>query len=335
MIIFLITACIAKQPTAQATDTLTIPTITITAEPTPTLTLTPTSTPTPAPTLPSGVNNVVQVNFFNSYRYYCRRNNFTNREVQGFFHTAIHLQNTQDDSNAPVYGLGLEFSPEPGIKSNRNVRREYLELMGPPVYKWFFGNVQEEPIQNMYMSESYFEPDGSFGAEFTPGFDASISVDKKNFSEPDDQVVTLTIVPRENLRAPDFVFHLSGGAYGDAADAVITSLGPGEHRGPSGERITISQDRKNIGVDTLPLTIDEPYSFSMTLRVDPGQSNVIYRPYVAIAHMLPGGSSDRGTKPGNTLTVPIDKVGTWTWAANGEYLWEWQGPGIQYEVSFN
>lgn len=257
---------------------------------------------------------------------------FTNREVMGSFETAITLQNISDDSSAPVYGLGLEFSTEPGITIER-VREEYLEILGPPVFKWFFGNVPEEPIQNVYGSEASIVPGSSFRAPFTPGFDASISMDKTNFSEPAAQVFTLTIVPRQNF-ITDFIFHLDGGAYGDAADVVITSLEPGEHIGPAGERITVTLDRKNIAVDTLSLTINEAYSFTMTLQVDPRQPNTTYKPFTAIAWILPGGS-DRGTTLGNMLTVQVDKVGIWTWTAIGEYLWEWQGPGTQYGVDFN
>lgn len=317
--------------TATPNPTLTqVPTLTETAIPTMALTPAPTLTPTPIPTLPPGVNNLVMVNFFNSFRYHSTGKTFINREVNGFLHNAIMLQNTPDDSSAPVYGLGLEFSTEPGVTKS-NVQREYLELMGPPVFKWFFGNVPEEPIRGV--TEAYFDPEGSFGALFTPGFDASISVDKRNFTEPGAQVVTLTIVPRQYLYNPDFIFHLDGGAYARYADVVISSLDPGEHRGPAGERITVTPDRKDIMVDDLSLTINEPYSFTMTLRVDPRQPNINYEPYVGIA-WLPG-ESNRGTTLGNMLTVPVDKVGIWTWTAIGEYLWEWQGPGTQYEVSFN
>jgi len=256
-------------------------------------------------------------------------------------HAAIILNNTPDDSSAPVYGLGLEFSTESGVTSFSNVRREYLEVMGPPVFKWFFGNVPEpeDPSSAIWGPEAYVDPEGGFGGFFTPGFDASISVDKKLFSEPDDQVVTLTIVPRQKIENPNIIFHLGGGKYRSAADAVITSLDPGEHRGPAGESIIVSPDRKNIEVaGELPLTIDEPYSFTMTLRVDPLGSNITYKPYTAVA-WIPGtsdkGTSDRGTTFGNMLKVPVDKVGIWTWTANGEYLWEWQGPRIQYEVSFH
>lgn len=309
-----------------------VPTLTETTTPTMSITPAPTFTPTPIPTLPPGVSNLVHVDFFNSFRFHSVAQAFINREVKGFLHNSIHLQNTPDESSAPVYGLGLELSTEPGV-IQRGVREEYLEILGPPVFKWFFGNVPEEPIQDVYMSEAYFEPGGSFGALFTPGFDASISVDKMRFSEPDAQVVILTIVPRQDLYNPSFIFHLGGGTYGGAADVVITSLDLGEHRGPAGERITVTPDRKNIGVDDLSLTINEPYSFSMTLRVDPHQLNTKYEPYLGIA-WLPG-ESIRGTELGNMLTVPIDKVGIWTWTAIGEYLWEWQGPGTQYEVSFN
>lgn len=339
MIFILLTAC-AAQPAAQATEPPILPTVTFTVEPTLTLTSSPapTMTLTPAPTLPPGVTNVVHVDFFNSYSYYSEYQTFTNREVQGFLHAAIGLQNTPDDSSAPVYGLGLEFSTEPGVKRWTNIQRDHLKLMGPPVFKWFFGDVPEADLLTSN-PESYFDPAADIGIPFTPGFDAAIRVDETHFSETGDQVVTITIVPRQYIENLQFGFHLIGGAHGDKADVVVTSLDPGEHRGPAGESIYVSLDRKDIGIGgDLPLPINEPYSFTMTLRVNPHGSECNYLPYFYVAWIhgeSDRGESGRGATLGNMLVVPVENVGIWTWIANGEYLWEWQGPGIQYSVSFN
>lgn len=310
------------------------PSLTLTPSPTRTSTPipSPTWTTTPVPTLPAGINNEVEVVVFNSVRYHSLNQSFTNREVDGYFMTHSHIQNTADASNAPIYGLRLEFRSD---NQGLDPTEEYLVASGPEGFEWFFGNVEEESIQNIYRSEAYLKSDDSYRVPFTPGFDASLIVDEAAFTEPGVQTVTLTITPREELDFVDFIFHLDGGAYGERFDATITNLEPGEHRGPAGERITVTADRKNIGVMSLPLVVNEPYSFSMTLQVDPLYGGaVIYRPYLGIA-TIPGSTGGSSESTGNSITIPVEGIGSWTWSAIGEYLWKSSGVGLQYEVSFN
>ncbi len=96
----------------------------------------------------------------------------------------------------------------------------------------------------------------------------------------------------------------------------------------------VSADRKDIAVDTLPLVVGQPYPFEMTVNVNPKKPGTRYKPYVSISWMYPG-ESMRGTVEGDALSLPIEEVGTWAWTSVGAYTWQWQGPGLQYQVIFN
>lgn len=327
-----------SMPTLTATHTQT-PTNTLTPLPTltPTITLTPspTLTTTPIPSLPPGVENFIRVDFNNSISYYNKGLSFSNHEVNGVSHWATHLQNTSDDSHAPVYDLGLEFIAkidEPEI----NIREEYLISAERPVYKWFFGNVPEEPLQDVYESEAYIE----FAQEipFTPGFDASLSIDKTTFSEPGIQMVTITIIPRVKMTYPGITVHTQGEPHGNGVEANIFDISPGEHQGPNGEIVSVSPDSKNLFVNNLPLEIDQPYTFSFSVKVVPNEPNIIYSTWASISWCPPIESLSEdlgfGKKKGNMLALDIDKVGTWTWTANGEYQLEWHA-GTVYTVDLS
>jgi hypothetical protein len=327
-----------SMPTLTATHTQT-PTHTLTPLPTltPTITLTPspTLTATPIPSLPPGVENFMRVDFIDGISYYNKGLSFSNHEVNGVGHWATHLQNTSDDSHAPVYDLGLEFIAKiDGLENN--IGKENLVSSERPVYKWFFGNIPEEPLRDVYESEAYIE--FSHGVPFTPGFDTSLSIDKTAFSEPDIQTITITIVPRVKMTYPGITVHTRGGPHGNAAEADIFDISPGEHQGTKGEIISVSPDSKNLFVNNLPLEVDQPYTFSFSVKVKPNEPNTIYLPTVSISWCpkieSPSGGLMFGNKKGNTLAWDIDKIGTWTWAANGDYQLEWHGGNV-YNVIFD
>jgi hypothetical protein len=330
-------------PTSTSSPTLT-PTITHTPTITPTLTHTltpsPTLTASPIPSLPPGVENLSWVCFIDTTSYDNPGLVFTNHEVLGVSHWSTHLQNTADDSHAPVYGLSLEFTAE--LETiGKNIRQEYLVSAEHPVYKWVFGDVPEEPLQDVYIAEAYVQSGEGFPVSFTPGFDASLSIDKTTFSNPDIQTITITIVPREPRNTnggADITVHAQGGTKGNVADAEIADPLPGQYNGSKDEIISVSPDRMDLFVTHLPLEENKPYSFSFTVKVDPREPNTKYMPYVSISWTpwlaASQGNMENSIARGNTLTWSIDKVGTWTWTANGEYELEWNGGSPMYMVNF-
>lgn len=322
-----------QTPTSPHTPALT-ETPTQAPSPTQTLTPLPTYTPTPIPSLPPGVKNLVQVFFNNSISFDNKGLVFTNHEVNGFSHWATHLQNIPDVSCAPVYGLGLEFE---AITDNigTNIRKNYLVSAEYPTYQWFFGNVPEEPLREVYVSEAYIE--SAHGIPFTPGFDASLSLDKTTFSQPDIQKITITIIPRVKMTYPGITVHTQGGPHENASNADISDIPPGEQKGLKGEVISVSPNKKDLFVNDMQLEVNQLYSFSFSIKVEPYAPNTTYIPYVSIS-WLPkpessNGDMENGTKVGKTLTWPIENVGTWTWTADGEYQLEWHG-GTVYLVNF-
>jgi hypothetical protein len=320
-------------PTQILTSTQ-IPTPTQILTPTLTLTASPTLTTTPIPSLPPGVENFFHVEFNNTISFTTDGLSFTNHEVNGVSHWATHLQNMPDDSHAPVYGLGLEFDAKID-KIGNNIMQKNLVSAGYPNYKWFFGNVPEEPLREVYMSEGYIE--SADGIPFTPGFDASISIDKTTFSTPDKQTITITIIPRVPMTFPGITVHTQGGPNGNSAEANIADILPGDHKGLKGEIVSVSPDGKNLFVNNMQLVVNQPYSFSFSVNVQPGGSGINYQPYVSISWcprvLPPDDALGNGKKQGSMFAVTIDRVGTWTWTANGEYQIEWH-TGNVYMVNF-
>ena len=299
----------------------------------PTETPVPTITPSPVPTLPDGVENIVAVNFINTSSYESPEFSFTSHEINGVSHIATHLQNTPDKSQAPVYGLGLEFKAEIE-KIGSNIARGPLVMNEYPTYQWFFGEVPEEPTRDVYSSEAYIESEVGYSKPFTPKFDATISFDKTAFTDKDIQTVTITIIPR-GVKDANITVHVT--PQSALVDALLINPLPGEHKSALGEVISVSPDSKNLYVNDLPLRENKPYTFTFTIEVDPLISGAKYSPWISIGC----GSStpiqlETGKVTGNMFEYNMDSIGTWKWTAVGDYTWDWHGSSevVIYNVNF-
>ena len=289
------------------------------------------STTSSIPELPSGIENVVTVSWFNRYNFDVRGQVFENREVEGVFQTHVSLENVADDSQAPIYGLRLKFSTDLRVDSKGPIPSRVPD----EVLTWDFGDVEEA---TEYVESPGAVIDFNSPVRFTPGMDASVSLDTITFSEPGTQTIALTIVARRDFSFWDFIFHLDpdNNSEGVMADVEAISLEPGDQVGPAGERIRVTPDRRDVAVDTLPPLVDgQTYTFEMTVSVDPKEPFTRYKPYVAIAWLAPSSSSPEIVR-GDALSLPeVDELGTWDWTSAGMYTWEWQGPGLQYSMALN
>jgi hypothetical protein len=292
---------------------------------------------TPAPTLPQGIENLIRVDFINSVEFHTKSQEFTNQEVPGLSHWNTIFTNQPDQSKAPVYGLGLTYLSELDRISS-NIRQEFLIKAEHPNYAWFFEDVPEETVHDVYKSEAYVETDEGSSNPFTPGFDASIITDVQSFAEAGTQTVIITITPQQKLTFVGITVHLNGGPHGNVANAEISNLSPGEYKGKLGEQISVSPDKKNLFISIPSLETSQPYSYSFSVNVVPNTPNINYRPYVSIGWLPQSDPSSNnqafGTLTGNSLEHHIDHMGTWTWSANGNYSWEWHD-GTGYYVDFD
>lgn len=260
---------------------------------------------------------------------------FTSHEVKGVSHWATHLQNTPDTSQAPVYGLGLEFQADVDA-IGQNISQNRMTLKKHPLYQWFFGEVPEEPVRDVYASEAYVESAEGASTPFTPEFDVTVSFDKTDFSKPDTQQVTITITPRGEMNFANITVHTIP-EQGDAT-VLVSDIPPGEHRGSKGEVISVSPDAMNLFVSDFPVKEDQPYEFTFSLQIDSYGRAIKYAPWISIGcgSSTPGFKLESGIDKGSALSFSMENAGTWTWSAAGEYTWDWRGSSMIaiYNVNF-
>ncbi|MFQ5878963.1 MAG: hypothetical protein ACE5IZ_02155 [Dehalococcoidia bacterium] len=158
---------------------------------------------------------------------------------------------------------------------------------------------------------TFTDPDAS-PVTFTPGFDASRSVDVTQFSGPDTQTLTITVTPRQvmerlgiNVAAPE----------NDLVNAVITSP-------TSGDDIDLSPDGHFLRINPTGLPLNTPWTITVTIQVTPKVPNVEFVPTVVVSTWDEPLAS--GTTTGSSVSHTVDGMGTWTWSAQGSYEWQWR-----------
>jgi hypothetical protein len=255
--------------------------------------------------------------------------------VKGVSHWATHLQNTPDESQASIYGLALEFQAEVD-QIGENISDDKLVSRKHPNYRWFFGEVAEEPVRDVYASEAYIESAAGGSTPFTPEFDVTVSFDKTDFSKPDTQRVTITIIPRGEMNFANITVHTIP-EQGDAS-VLVSDIPTGEQRGTNGEVISVSPDAMNLFVSDFPVRENQPYEFSFSLMVDPHGRTIKYAPWISIGcgSSTPGFKLESSIDKGSALSFSMENAGTWTWSAAGEYTWDWRGSSMIaiYNVNF-
>ena len=254
--------------------------------------------------------NRIGASFRTAWQYFPLDDTFTNREVTGGQWWQASMMNIPDETGASVTDLtlSLESAQEFDILKDQN-----LLTKGPPVYKWSFGDVQEGSGLDAWVS---FERDPNpFPVTFTPGFDASRTIDKTEFSEPDTQTLTITVTPRETVEGLAILIQ----AFEDEqANPVITS--------PStGEGIELSPDRRTLQIHPVDLDLNIPWNITVTIDVTPKASEAVFVPYVLVSceTIIDSGISDQRSFS-HPVGDPADGIGKWIWNADGDYQWDWQ-----------
>jgi len=270
--------------------------------------------------IPSAVNEI-QVDFETTCIRDVSEDTFTNRQVASRkeWHTCI--TNSVDENGMPVTGLGLTFTSELAF---RRLMFSNLTTMAPPTYEWSFGNV---PEGSQASADAGFEfvPTGPDSFPFIPGFDASRSVDKTIFTAPENQTLTVTVTPREKRNENLFIQVQADESY--YTDAVIIST--------SGKNIKLSSDKHNLEVYDMPLKLNTPYSITVKIRVTPKVPKVEFMPYVGFNWGIDMPPHSEGTTKGSFLSFDVDGVGTWTWSAEGNYVWEWRNQAPNFLVGLH
>ena len=265
--------------------------------------------------------NRIHVGFFHEFHYEVPGNTFVNAEVIGKEWWRTNLQNWPDETGAPVIRSSVTLNTELDFDE---VERDKLTRMGAPVYEWYLGDVVEEPERQGWPWDAFV---GLYSSptRFSPGVDVSRSFDKTVFTAPDTQTMTVTLTPRE-----EWVETISIFVHTDEYDIVNPVIMSISHTG--GGETHIMEDGHRSGIERIPVELNTPLIITYELQVTPKVSEVEYSPSTGI-HLYRSGVLASGTNSGNSVSY-TNEAGTWTWSAEGNYVWHWGATTPDYTVYF-
>ena len=246
--------------------------------------------------------NKVEAQFSTCLIYDSPEDIFTNGEVTGRNEWHANI-----GSWVPLTGLTLTLDSTLNFD---HIMKENLTTTGPPTYVWSFGDVPPETRSAAYVGFGSLDSPGVAPVTFTPGFDASRSADKTEFSAPGTQALTITVTPREGTKRFGIVIHADEN---NLVNPVITSP-------TSGDGIELKREGHLLHIEPTGLALDTSWTITVTIQVTPKVPEVEFMPYVCIGRSEPLAS---GTASGNSISLRVTDMGTWTLSTEGSYEWNW------------
>ncbi len=260
------------------------------------------------------VNEVYAI-FSTQWNYVVPGDAFINKEVGGHEDFGAQMVNDPDDTEADVIGLTLTLDTETAFNF---FQEENLVSEDPPPYEWDFGNVPEGSQPNAWV--------GFLGVPqpvvtLKPGFDASRSLSKTEFSVPGTQTLTITVTPQDERVVTEGWLSIGVGANeNELVNPVITSP-------TSGEGIQLHPDGHRLNIHPTGLSVGDEWTITVEIDVTPKVPMVEFMPFIHIQWWE--SPSDSGTTPGDSLSYTVPEAGEWTWSADpwnteGSYEWHWE-----------
>lgn len=277
--------------------------------------------PSPLSTL-EGEGNAILVSFSNEFRYKVSGNTFTNTEVTGDRWWRTNFTNYTDETGAPVNRLRVILDTElefDEVEHDKQIR------MGPPTHEWYLGNVVEESEREGWGWDAFVVLH-NYPAKFSPGLDVIRSFDKTVFNGIDTQTMTIIITPRE-----EWVEIISVSVHTEEEDLINPVIKSISHTG-DGE-VTITQNGQRSEVYRIPVELNTPITIVYTLQIEPKVPEVEFTPGTGIKVPLTGQLAS-GTTSGDSVSH-TNEAGTWTWNADGNYVWYWQETIFDYGIYFH
>jgi len=236
---------------------------------------------------------------------------FMNKEVTVERWWRTNLLNLSDETRASVTGLRLTLDSQ---VSFGGVEEEFLTTMGPPTYKWSLGDVPngEYIATGGWPYDAFVRRHST--SKFAPGYDVSRSFDKSIFSAPGVQTLTITLTPREeSIDTVTITVHTDEDVF---VDPVVLS-----YSSANGGEVRIEQGGHRSSISFVPVELNIPITVTVTLQVTPKVPLVHYKPGTGIRTERVS-VPEKGISTGNSISFTTE-VGTWTWSAEGDYVWDW------------
>ena len=285
----------------------------------------------------AATDNRVRADFAIRWDYLLWADDFTNREVNGARTFFTALLNEEDETGEPIKDLCLTLTTD---LETKEVREENLVRWGPPSYEWFFGDEPERtfaylatgaqscdayawfPLDvNLYgtVDTRKIEYASLHPGRWTPGFDFSRSADNTVFTSPGTQTLTVTVIPREE-KIDKLTVEILSLEENEVSAAIISST--------QEVYLNPASDQHRMYWNDIPMQVNTPWSVTLTIRVTPKVPKVEFIPYVVIIWNGLGWNWEplqglRSTTSGSFVSYSQKEMGTWTWSADGDYVWEW------------
>lgn len=261
-------------------------------------------------TRPSG--NEVSVSFIEESNYKVSGDSFTNKEVETERWWRTNLRNLSDETGEPVTGLKLSLESE---MSFEGIEEDQLTKMGPPIYEWSLGDIPDDkPITTNGWPWDAFVLSRRFPGKLAPGYDVSRSFDKTVFLKKGFQNLTITFTPREeSIDTVTIYVHTDEDPF---VDPVVLS-----YSSNSGGEVKIEQGGHRSEIRSVPVELNTPLTITVTIQVTPKVPLVQYKPGTGI-NTERVNVPEKGITTGSSVSYTTE-VGTWTWSAEGDYVWDW------------
>jgi hypothetical protein len=201
-----------------------------------------------------------------------------------------------------------------------------LALNPPPTsitgnynYQWAFG---DRPIGGSQYAEVALN---NLTVNYTPGFEASRSVNQTTFNTSGTQTLTVSVTPRDTLPNINLGVRISQDQYVNPTIKSVIS--------PNGAPLynyNISPNGKEMNIYFDNPTKDTTYTYTITIQLDlqTGVTQLEFMPKVQIETSQPiasgsvTGTSFSGiSKDYSTISTMVG--GTWTWSINGSITVDW------------
>ena len=268
---------------------------------------------------------------YSTWRIYTApENTFDNREVTGNTWWQAGQWNQPDTTEDPIAGLELSLDTDLALDWYPFGTPPTLVTEGPPTYQWAFGDVAEAEDEERNFFVHPKNPADDVLGSFTPGFNASVSVDRVKFLQSEGaQEQTLTLTVEKVDPAAHFILlfltdELPGSSLpflsvdkDDLVEAAITS----SFSFPEWTDV-VFPGRTGFIMDTMHIPAGETWTCEVPIEVTPKVPSVEYKPVVFLTSQDP--YPERQSHVGNSHSFEVDSLGTWTWSAEGEYDWQWR-----------
>jgi hypothetical protein len=236
---------------------------------------------------------------------------FNNELVNGFKFWSSHIGNTADGSGSTMYNLTSTLNSvydflwqEPGAQEHDKT-----------LYNWSFGNVPENGTYGIAVGGDW---DNTIFVDYNPGFTVSRTISPRILQQDGQQVFTLQVTAKEEMDHLRILISVNPNTLITPiifeTDATDLPESTDSYPGPNRWDVYLHHPQ----VDTL-------YTLQAVISVDiaDGLGAVEYVPQVDIVCV---NSTDIPQQKSSSVTCDpeqLDGLGSWTWSADGDYLWNW------------